>query len=352
MEPLDYKLTVLKADGDIVDEFCIAGLLVEDGLVLSLEHRVDRLCEAHMPLTVNMTLDGYIGVQMVKTYEAERRLAVLMARRIRVDLHAHGLVLRDARVPATDSLGNRVSDHDMQCEIVTGRDGVTALANQIPKGFLSGEVRCRRLREEAGFKTFRAASQKECDLELEWWQEVLRADADGDWCGRLILLCNFYPQTGRIETRADVRLVGGQYKGLWGWPGSGEIAVAAAKAASKPAAKPVAKAVAKPHAKPKIAPVPGAARGERLLQRLVWINNVVELKALMQIAGKADSNSRYWADKAKEAGYGSNSVYQKEQRDATSSRRGVKRKNCGGSGPWMGNRAVCVYLLKRWNKYY
>ena len=277
MEPLDYKLNTLWAGGTRVDSFCVAGLLVEEGLLQSLEHRVDRFNEAHLPTTVRMTLDNYIGEQVVQTHAEDRRLAVSMAKRIRTDLHAHGLVLRRAKVPARDALGNRVSDHDMQLEVVTARDGVSALANDIPKGFLSGEVRCRQLRETAGFNTFRAASHNECDLQLKWWQEVLRTDSEGDWCGRLIFLCNYNAHTGQIETRADVRLVGGQYRGLWGWPDSGEIAVAvakkaASKAAAKPAAKPVATPGARPHATPKAAPVPRAPPGEKLMQRLRFAN--------------------------------------------------------------------------------
>ena len=72
----------------------------------------------------------------------------------------------------------------------------------------------------------------------------------------------------------------------------------------------------------------------------------------MQVAGKSDTNSRYWADQALEAGYSQNSVYQEEQREYSTSRGGRKRKRLGGSGPWVANRAVCVYLLKRWKKYY
>ena len=39
----------------------------------------------------------------------------------------------------------------------------------------------------------------------------------------MIVLCNYWPQTGEIRTRCDVKLLNQQYKGLWGWPGSGDM---------------------------------------------------------------------------------------------------------------------------------
>ena len=346
--PLDYKNVALKADGTKVDSFCVTGVLVEDGLVLSLEHGI-WLAEQHLPNFVRMTLDGYAGEQKVQVSLEDKRLAVLLVGRIRADLHSNGLALRRAKVPVKGPRGRRVSDHDMELEIVVGRNGSSCVASAIPKGFLSGELRCRRLRQEAGFTEFRKASRKECDLELLWWQQVLREDDQKHWCGRLILLCNYSAQTQVIETRADVRLVGGSYNGLWGWPGSMNIG---AQPSAMPRAKATPKAIAAaPQAKAKAVPT-GAPKGERLLNKLAFRGAVAEVKSLLQVAEKSDTNSTYWAKRALEAGFSSNSVYQKEQRSYQPSAGGRKRAKLGGSGPWVATRPVCVYLLKQWKKYY
>ena len=64
--------------------------------------------------------------------------------------------------------GRRRSDHDMVLGIVNKRDGKTMCDAAAPEGFLSGELRCRRLRAENGFSTFRTESHTESDLEFQW----------------------------------------------------------------------------------------------------------------------------------------------------------------------------------------
>ena len=183
---MDYKIEKLKIDGEVVDSLKVASFLAEDALVsmLVVGHRV--LAEKHLPTTLLLSLDGYRGQRPVKTYVEDREMAVSIAKRVRSDCCAHGLELRNAKAEVVSERGRRRSDHDMVLEIVNKRDGKTMCDAATPEGFLSGELRCRRLCAEHGFSTFRTESHKECDLELGWWQKLIQNDKKGEWRGRAI----------------------------------------------------------------------------------------------------------------------------------------------------------------------
>ena len=222
--PLDYKTAALKAGGRDVDSFCISGFLAEDALVASLEHGVAALAERHLGEDVVVNLDGK-GRCAVRVFDENRRLAVSIAKRVRADLHKHGLELKRAKVEVASPGGRRLGDHDMIAQVVTNSD-LSLPDERTPAGLLSGELRCRRLWSESGRNAFRAASQKEADFELPWWQKLLTADEAGVWGGRFIILCCFDQACENLTTYADARLRGqDHYKGLWGWRGSGRMLV-------------------------------------------------------------------------------------------------------------------------------
>ena len=76
----------------------------------------------------------------------------------------------------------------MILEIVNKRDGRTMCDALAPQGWLSGELRCRRLRTEAGFTTFRTNSHREGDYDLQWWRKLVKDDTKSEWCGRAIVI--------------------------------------------------------------------------------------------------------------------------------------------------------------------
>ena len=257
MPPLDYHTDSLKAQGRDVDSFCVSGLLAEDALVASLQHGPVALAEKHLGQEVVVNLDRR-GRCPVKVLDENRRLAVRVAKTVRADLHKHGLELKRAKVPVRGPGGRRLGDHDMIAQVVMNSD-LSLPDERTPSGLLSGELRCRRLWSESGRNVFRTASHKEADLELPWWQNCLRADASANpkWSGRFIVLCCVDQACNNIATYCDVRLrEHDQYKGLWGWRGSGRMLTGASASVPRalppppmPAAKAQAKAKAKAQAK-------------------------------------------------------------------------------------------------------
>ena len=219
MAEVDYQRRPLKAGGALVDSFCVSCLLAEDALCASLKYGNSALAAKHLKMeNVSMTLDG-LGVRPVKVHEENRLLAVVIAKRVRADLWAHGLNLRAAKVQVNNAKGKKAGDHDMVCDVCTGPYGAVP-DERTPNGWLSGELRCRRLRKEAGLVKFRQCSHDESDLKLDWWQRILKEDVKETWSGRFILLVNFDQDLSYMTTKADVRLVGQNYKGFWGWAGS------------------------------------------------------------------------------------------------------------------------------------
>ena len=219
---VDYKEDVnLKSSGRKVDGFCVSCLLAEYALVESIKHGNSALATKHLTMTsVEMTLDN-LGLRSVKVHDENREMAVAIAKRVNADLSSHGLRLRSARVQVNKPNGKKWGDHDMVADVITGPYGAVP-DERTPKALMSGELRCRRLWSDAGLAKFRRESRNECDLELDWWQDVLKKDDKGKWSGRFILLVNFSQDLSRMTTRADVRLTeaGQDYKGFWGWPGS------------------------------------------------------------------------------------------------------------------------------------
>ena len=222
MVVLDYKAAQLMANGREVDSFRISGFLAEDALVASLHEGVVALAEKHLGEEVMVNLDSR-GRCAVKAFDENRRLAVEIARRVRTDLHFHGLELRQAKGEVANSQGRRLGDHDMVARVVMNSD-LTIPDDRTPKGLLSGELRCRRLWSDSGRNLFRSQSWQESDFELRWWQDLLKADAIGKWGGRFIVLCCFDRSGADMRTYCDVRLRGqDSYRGLWGWPRSGRM---------------------------------------------------------------------------------------------------------------------------------
>ena len=219
---VDYKEDrSLKAGGAKVDSFRVSCILAEDALKASLKHGNSALAPKHLKMgSVEMALDD-LGVCDVRVHEENRQLAVAIAKRVNVDLQAHGLRLYDAIVRVDKPSGKKWGDHDLLAHVSTGPYGAVPDA-RTPTGLLSGEMRCRRLRSNAGLAKFREESRMECDLRLDWWQDLLAKDDKGKWAGRFIILVNFEQDLSHMTTRADVRLVeaGQSYKGFWGWPGS------------------------------------------------------------------------------------------------------------------------------------
>ena len=169
-----------------------------------------------------------------------------------------------------------------------------------------------------------------------------------------------------FSVNADIKLNGEvQWRALFGWPNSSKSLVPApaappaqlAGSTAAPAASHVSLARLRP-APAAAAPAPaptcpgrGAPKGERLLEKLTFAGAVAEIKSLLHLANKAETNSAYWGNVALTAGWSPNSVFQKEQQDYERSRGGRKRAKLGSSGPWVATRPAIEYLLKRWKLY-
>jgi hypothetical protein len=249
--------TSLKAGGERVDSFCVSCLLAEYALKASLKYGNSALAANHLKMeSVEMTLDN-LGVRAVKVHEENRQLAVVIAKRVNADLFSHGLRLRDAIVRVDKPNGRKWGDHALLAHVFTGPYGAVP-DERTPKGLLSGELRCRRLRSDAGFATFRRESRLECDLELDWWQDVLKKDDKGEWSGRFILLVNFDQDLSYMTTKADVRLTeaGQSYKGFWGWPGSCNYLQLPARIHASPAAVLSGRSTSRPATPPPPRPPP------------------------------------------------------------------------------------------------
>ena len=163
---------------------------------------------------------------------------------------------------------------------------------------------------------------------------------------------NFY---ANIKLNSETK-----WRGLFGWPGSlNNVAPplqppeatpeAQAKAQPKAQAKAQPKAQAKAHPKAKALPkaqaqaqevarVRAAAEaqlhGFRLQFRRVKGAWVVEVKALLLLASKDDTNAAYWSKRAQgRHNWSSSELFQEERCYATSSQ-GVKRQKLGGVQAW------------------
>lgn len=209
--PLDPRTDQLKRDGGAVDGFRVAGILAELAMKASLRLDVGLtgLKTLHLPRTVRMTLDGYRGEKHVLAHEADKELAIDVAKKVRIALHRLGVEVRDCVVRAGG--GAQGEDHDLVLEVVDCLDSLV-----IKK--LSGELKLRRLRTESGREVARKAFDRECVSENQWW---LREAASGRWGGRIVIMANFASgRENECDLYADFYPLGGQRQSLIGWPGA------------------------------------------------------------------------------------------------------------------------------------
>jgi hypothetical protein len=192
---------------------------------------------------------------------------------------------------------------------------------------------------------------------------MTRQQEQGKYSGRLLVLVVFpdRAESSKVfKVNCDMLLNGeARFRPLFGWLGSRHSfdplqvppraqAKAVPKAMVAPKAKAAPKAIATPKVIPKAKARQGGVYAQSILAKLVFRDGFAELKALLQATGKGEQNVWYWANKAQSDGWTSTDLYQKEQRDYQSSRRGVKRKKLGGSGPWFASRTLCLHLLAHW----
>ena len=117
-------------------------------------------------------------------------------------LHALGLELSDAIVEVQNERGRKIGEHDLIMEVVSMPDGDVPDADY-PSGFLSVELRMRRLWSENGRAKVRDIFRKDCLTDCKWWQDELNKNPD-KWCGRAVVLADFGRSGTDFTTRADV----------------------------------------------------------------------------------------------------------------------------------------------------
>lgn len=239
MRPLDLsKDKNLKKNGRPVDSFRLVGRLLEIALHISLVVGRTQLATTHLPQTVEFRLDG-MGLRDITATEDDRRLAVAVAKQLRLQIHRLGFELKQVTVRE----GRDGHEHDLVLQLVDD-DGAGLVMKKI-----SAEVKMRRIQYEAGREFLRKVFQRECVDECQWWQD---AAATGKWSGRMVILCDF-PKTSPItptstySLRIDYTPVSGKPRGLFGWRGSSkDMSVHHAPRKSQPVvtAAPKAKAAA------------------------------------------------------------------------------------------------------------
>jgi len=210
--PLDPRTEQLTRGGSAVDGFRVAGLVTELAIKTSLRLDVGMtgLQTSHLPHTVSMTLDGYHVEKRALVHESDRRLAVSVAKKVRVALHRLGVEIKDSVVRAEN--GAQGDDHDMVLEVVDCLDDGLVLKK------VSGELKLRRLRSSNGRDIARAAFGKECVSQNARWAREAKT---GRWSGRVVVMANF-PKgyDGECDLHADFDPVEGVRQSLLGWPGA------------------------------------------------------------------------------------------------------------------------------------
>ena len=218
---LDPKLLDLYCGGDKVDGFRVTGLVAESALQQTLKTNLRSLTPDLLPQAVEFDLDRR-GRQMIKVHPEDRERAVDLARHLRLKLHEKSLGVVGAVVKECGG------EHDLVLDEITGAMGG-------PQGFISCELKCRRIYSEAGKTTVRAAHRKELCDESEWWARVV-AKKGSAWCGRMICLAVFDRSGNFQQTRADFKPRGGEWRGVWGWLGSTAVLPVRLPLAPPPAA--------------------------------------------------------------------------------------------------------------------
>ena len=143
---LDYLREKLYINGLRVTSLTMVGLLAERVPVIARQRRVaaSGVSEAHLPTLLEVSLDGEAEPQKILCHEADRKLAVDVARAVRARLCGGklGLDMYAAKVPVLDREKRRIGEHDMVLEVVS--DGAAGLPPKLD-GFLSMELKLRRL---------------------------------------------------------------------------------------------------------------------------------------------------------------------------------------------------------------
>ena len=339
MPPLDYKAEDLYARGRIVDSFCVTGLAVEVALQLSrsLPGGCSALRAKHMPDTVAVGIDGR-GQRQVKLHDENKCLAVTVAKHIRVQLHKYDMEMVKAVVDVRDARGRKLGAHDLIAQVVSDEP-------DRPTGDLSAEVRLRRIRSDAGRRKVREEHRRECCDQCDWWQQELASSEV--WAGRLIVLIEFGVGGSSFTSRADLRLRGEEFKGLWGWPGSvGALRVRLRSASSAlapglPLSLPSARI-----AHGRVVPPPRSAAKRRapwdlfkkkLAFRHVVRQRVASVASLYSLQGKTHKKLKARIDQGMAAhGWTSSSVF-------TTPRAGAKK---GGAEEWVATEPVLQQMYE------
>lgn len=335
MSVLDYKEQKLYVNQQEVTALTMVGLLVEAVFRLSRSRRVgvSGIASWDLPLCLPVTLDRR-GERRVRTYEADRSTAVAVGKEVRAKLHHLGLEMVAACQQVRGSHG-KVGEHDLVMEVVADEDGNVPDA-RMPAGLLSVEVNCRRLWSESGRKQVRLALRKECDLECEWWQHEL---ATGRYVGRVIVVAIFGRSGADFATHADVRLLGQEYRGLWGWAGSRGSLSQPAALATVPKAGAARKTKAMPKEKAQAAPRKAAVSRARpwgevnsgLTYRSVLHQRVAPVAKVLELLGKETTHvSRIVSEGKRRYSWPDTQVFK-------AARIGGKR---GGSEEWVATASV------------
>lgn len=290
MAALNYKSVPLTARGRAVDSFCMTGFAAEAALKKSRVVGLSALKPQDLPGEIEVQLD-HRGWRRVMVHDENRRVAVAVARQVRADLHRCGFEMVAACVGVTDARSRVVGEHDLVVEIVTTPDG-KATDGEYPSGFLSVELRCRRVWSEAGREKLRGVFRRECVDECAWWAALTAADEKQHWAGRLVVMAEFDRSGEVFVTRGDVKLRGQEFRGLWGWPGaSGSLRAPLARRRVAARVPPVARAKAAPSRQAIRAPRPTFADiRDRLQFRVVGQTRVAPVAQVLSVMGRSTSH--------------------------------------------------------------
>ena len=213
---LDYKSVSILIEGRRLDSFRVSGFAAEEALRVSRRVGCSGLGPQHLPDTLDINVGS--GLRKIKLHPENRTLGVSVAKAVRAKLNLHGMEMVHALVEVRRPSGKRWGEHDLIVEIVSDGRGEPPGPSH-PAGFISVELRMRRLESEKGRRLVRTLLREECGDACDWWQAE-RKSPQRVWAGRLIVLADFGKTSTAFTTRADVQLAGEEFRGLWGWPGS------------------------------------------------------------------------------------------------------------------------------------
>ncbi len=153
---LDYREAVLASNGLQVTPLTVAGLMAEEAFKASRRRKVRlaSVLETDLPSEVLLKLDRR-GQTKVKVHEADRSLGLRVARALRLKLHTSGLELVEPCLAVRED-GKKLGEHDLVLETVSDGRGLEPGPTH-PCGYLSGELKLRRLWSDAGKEKTRMA---------------------------------------------------------------------------------------------------------------------------------------------------------------------------------------------------